>query len=192
MATAYTHSLCEGAVSFERFVLHCANAFTRYEEDEGKESYASFQEKELRKAKNELARLKSLSDRAWEREAKKQFEKAKAKYQKVVLAQEALRTRLLDMKKKVETWKPPTGEHVELKIFMIDQLKGTIEIDGDPPKPFKEHYLYSSGRWKEFKRKKLADARSELAYHSKSYKEESSKEAKVDRWMKALRKSLSS
>lgn len=87
----------------------------------------------------------------------------------------------------VESWVPPTAEHIGMKDFMAKQIRGSIEWDCDKsfysePAPKLPGLLWAG--------KKAAKLGADIAYHEKEYTEEVKRAADRTAWVKALRESL--
>lgn len=186
MPTGYTMKLLDGEVSFKDFVMQCAHAFTVHDEPIPKRwKVGSYHREEIAKAKKELRRVKGLSEKACEEEAKKCVRRAtdeEREWQRKTLA---AKERLVAMESKVAQWVPPTDDHKELKKFMLEQLALTIDKDTNIAEQPVET---CSG--KEWQAKKLEALEDDLAYHTRELEEEKAKVAKLNRWIQALRKSL--
>lgn len=92
-----------------------------------------------------------------------------------------------DMLYDVNAWEPPTPDHQGLKDFMIEQLKGTIEFDGTPPKP--EYYKFYDDV-DAFYQDKLESAREAYASAVKRLREAEERNTKRNDWVQDLKQSL--
>lgn len=138
MPTGYTADLCDGKdVSFEGFALNCARAFgalvsLRDEPDAEIPDEFKVDEyyvKKFEEAKEELEKVKSMTDEELAEDAKQFYEYEKAHFTTLINDAVATRKRYENMLEQVEQWEPPTEKHIELKKFMIDQLNESIRFD---------------------------------------------------------------
>jgi len=136
MPTGYTAELIEKGMEFNDFVLTCARAFGACIELRDRKlapaprtipSNGNYHEEELKKAIKELEDFDKLP-------MKSKLDKAKAKQKttikylkKSLLEGMETNKRLKDMEDKIIAWTPPTKDHVELKEFMLDQIKISYE-----------------------------------------------------------------
>lgn len=138
MPTGYTEIIKEGA-TFSEFVWRCARAFGALIEmrdhaldakipDELKPSI-EYDEKRLVEAEAALIELQNLSADECDRRAHADFSKRSAEHEKSIASRRSLKHQYENMLDDVRLWKPPTGEHVELKEFMIRQLEESIGFD---------------------------------------------------------------
>lgn len=165
MPTGYTAELSEKGQSFNDFVLTCARAFGAcvHQRDEP----MNVRPKPEKREKDGYHTLRlndalaSLNDvKTWTDEKKINFgEEAKFEeiqiYTRYIKEARKKRQRYEDMIEKVSQWNPPTGEHVGLKNFMLEQLDSGMYSDCDesyyqtsltrakqqtPMEYFQEHY----------------------------------------------------
>ena len=89
----------------------------------------------------------------------------------------------------VEAWSPPTGEHNELKLFMIRQIKNSIDFDCDleymtkelaGPKETTETYLKNRIEW----------LKEDIERYIKSIAEEEENQKFAVKWIKDLAESV--
>lgn len=190
MATGYTAELTKKDVPFEKFVLTCAKAFLIRMRDRSGLIPARFEpfnyhEEEVRKNNVKLASLRAMSVKQANAEADKDYKKALKDRARYVEEVRLLRERLMTMRAKVTTWKPPSGDHEGLQKFMIQQLEDTLGHDGQvlgaPPEK-------KSG--KDWKTGKISDLEDEIAYDEKRHQEEIRMVDRDNLWVRQLRGSL--
>ena len=149
MPTGYTAPVQDGTITeLPDFVLNCARAFgafvmlrdsdqslettRRYIESGGYLETSEYHESSLEKGLVDLAKLEAMSDeealalvRADARAAARRNREADEKRRMQQLRYEK-------MIEKVDSWMPPTAEHVEFKEFMLTQLRESIDFDCSP------------------------------------------------------------
>lgn len=139
MPTGYTADLYDGKdVSFEGFTLNCARAFgalVSLRDEPDTEIPDEFKVDEyyvekFEEAKEELEKAKQMTDEDFAAEAEKTFAREKESLLRTIEERKAIRKRYENMLEQVEQWVPPTEAHIELKNFMISQLKDSIQADG--------------------------------------------------------------
>jgi len=91
--------------------------------------------------------------------------------------------RLDAMMEKVLAWTPPTANHVEMKNFMVDQLKISKRGTYRPPLPEKQ-----SG--KDWMVAEIEKAHRDIGYHAAEHAKEVERAVGRTEWVKQLRGSL--
>ena len=203
MATGYTCKVKDG-ISFKEFVMICARAFgatiTMRDDPLDKKIPEEFKPSphyydEVCRIEKELERISKISleeaKRYAEEEAKKENERNE-RYKEENVSLIKAYTKLLKM---VREWQPPTEDHYELKTFMIDQLKNSMEWDchcfskGDVIlKPTLVKVIPKSPeQWLKDKENRLIE---DLNYYKEEYKKEVDRVNKRNIWIKQLRDSL--
>ena len=137
--------------------------------------------RELEKARQRLKEGKNWDEEWAEKEAEKAYQEAVRIRNEIITRQTQLRQRYEKMLAQVEAWIPPTPDHRELKQFMIEQLKRSIEFDCGhiPDEPQR-----LTGA--EYKRQQLEEAQRAVDY----YEEKVSRVKETNKWLQALRESL--
>ena len=92
--------------------------------------------------------------------------------------------RYTDMLAKVEAWNPPTADHVELKQFMLEQLRDSIKFDIHE---FDEPKRETVADWQIAR---VSDLRKTIARNERCQREEDDRTASRNEWIAELRKSL--
>lgn len=199
MPTGYTADLYDGKdVSFEDFTLNCARAFgalVSLRDEPDAEIPDEFKVDEyyverFEKAKEELEKVKQMTDEDFAAEAEKTFAREKESLLRTIEEKKAIRKRYENMLEEVKQWVPPTSDHVALKNFMIDQLESSIRYDA--PTGFYEKKLaeLTLETVEEAKSRLMDDCIWELNF-SKERLEQAGDAAKYrTEWVSQLRKSL--
>lgn len=193
MPTGYTAAIADG-ISFEQYVWNCARAFgalvlmrdepanapipDRFEE-------SSYYAKQIPETRAALEALDRMSETEREAAAKKSYEDALASHRKYAAEKATLRMQYEDMLARVEAWQPPTPDHVELRKFMADQIRQSIDFDCTVHSP--EPQLQTAAQWLGDQVRSLQWT---LEYSLKSAREERERTENRNAWIKALRESV--
>jgi len=194
MPTRYTADLYEGKeVIFEEFVMKCARAFgaliTMRDEPLDAPIPEEFRPsdwhlKEMEKARQRQAEIQSWDEERAEQKAEKAYQKAVRRRNEIIAQNTQIRQRYEKMLAQIQAWIPPTPDHKELKQFMIDQLKGSIEFDCSIPDELQQ----LSGA--EYKQQQIAKTQRDIEYHTKEHEKEKRRTRERNNWLRALRESL--
>jgi hypothetical protein len=195
MPTGYTNGVAEGKVtSFTDFAMICARAMgvcvAMRDEPQDTEIPDEFEPERYHfdaqiDANKSLADFETLTDENIEKQCQVTFDEEMLRVQKRKTERDAKRLRYTSMLEKVNTWIPPTSEHVGIQKFMIEQLVSSIECDcsGDIDEPAKT----TVGDWKKVR---LESLKSDVVYHATKWKEEVERANQRSGWMRDFRKSL--
>ncbi len=144
MPTGYTAALCEREVPFEEFVWGCARAFGAFvgQRDDPadaapvlKEEPSPYHTNRMKDLERGLATVRARTPEQTAAAHAADLAASEAYYAKVNAQRKAVAARLDAMIAKVEAWVPPTEKHQGLKDFMLQQLRDTREVDGEPHTP---------------------------------------------------------
>ena len=196
MPTGYTAGIAKG-ITFEQFAMYCARAFgaliTMRDEPGDKPIPEEFvpsvyHAEELEKARAELERLNNLTLGRAAKSVKRDYEKESQRIATAVKENNKLMEQYDAMLMQVKAWRPPTPDHVELKDFMISQIKSSLDFDS-MGEYYEEHpaVLLPVTDWLVSKK---AEAIKDIAYHTKEYEAEVDRTNHRNEWVKALRGSL--
>lgn len=194
MPTGYTADVGDGKVTdFRTFALQCARNFgaTIMQRDEPTDVPPRFREvapyyaQRLNEAKDEIARLETLTLEDAEREAAAEYAARLATEKEYAAKRIETRSRYETMLEAVNEWEPPTTEHEGLKHFMREQL--TSSIDFDCADYHTKHIRYTAGVWLAKAKTKAA---SDLAHAEKSLAGEIDRCNGANKWIAALYESL--
>jgi len=199
MPTGYTAQLCKEEQSFEEFALDCARNFgaTITMRDEPrytpipKFEASTYHKDALLLAEKEKARLDSLSIEEWEVAAKKDLESKRIASIAYIEKQDKVKLRLLKMKQKVEDWRPPSGDHINMREFMLSQLETTMKYDGNSEReqealaamPSEPDYSAWAANTRFINSKSIK-------YHEEQYAEELERTEERNKWVSQLKDSL--
>lgn len=195
MPTGYTAAIKDG-ITFEQFVWSCARgmgALVMMRDEPNNAPIpdrfepSDYNEKELEKARLELARLQALTIEQVQTEGDADYAKAVQRYAKRKSERQALRDQYNAMLAKVVQWVAPTDEHEGFKEFMSSQLRDSIEFDCDE-RFDKEPKKQKATTWHNLQ---IAEARRSIAYHEKAHAEEIERVERRNTWLAELRKSVS-
>lgn len=193
MPTGYTAGIKDGE-TFEEFVWNCARGFgalilMRDEPSDApipKFAPCDYNANQLKSAQSRLARLEkmSLSEAAAEAKTAYQNEvQANKRYQD---ESDALKVKYQKMLRKVEAWNPPTPDHQGLKKFMAEQIGDSIKFDCHDY-TVNAPVLQTPKAWLAGQ---IANAKRDIAYHTKEQAEEVERTNSRNQWVEALDKSV--
>lgn len=192
MATGYTHKIADGQ-TFEDFVWTCARAFgalvTLRDSSEAEipdELMPSDHYKHLEiNEQGRLATLLAMTPDDAETAATLLYQQQQEAHARRIEKVTQLRSRYEDMIAKVEAWNPPTADHVELKSFMLQQLRDSLDFDCviyDWRKPLQNG--------NELRLKQIAECKENIAQYQKEYAYEVERTRSRNKWLRELRESL--
>lgn len=207
MPTGYTAKLYEGEEqSFNEFVLECSRAFgamISLRDDPRAEiptelEVDSFYFTQVEKAQKELEQLQNASDAELMVQAKSERQYSLSSQYENAVRKEAARQGYTEMLAKVKAWVPPTEEHVNLKAFMVEQLESSLQSDCRGEAVDLEELRSLVNRPVEdsdidiekFRAEGLNIAERRLTYAAEHLADQQNSVADKNRWIKALRNSL--
>jgi hypothetical protein len=193
MPTGYTADVCDGKqTEFKDFAMTCARAFGALivmrddpMDAEIPQEFApnTYSADRMAEAQAILERLRGLTPDQMEAEATAAYEAEVASHAKDEAEEAATDARLDAMIEKVKAWTPPTADHVEMKSFMLEQLRISKRGTYRSPVPVK-----LSGRdWLEAQ---MAKAERDVGYHAAEQAKENERAKSRTAWVNALRASL--
>lgn len=196
MPTGYTSEIYDGKdVSFEDFVLRCARAMGAciYQRDNPwdeppklQAGISDYHQKELKEAKERLARLQHMSNDDIDEACKTEHASRIKEMIERHLRSVELRKRYEAMLSKIKAWEPPSKDHEGFKDFMVEQLTSSIEFDCEPAYPEIDSRV-SNEEWHASQiRKTLRD----IDYHTQEEQKEFDRMEARNRWIALLYKSL--
>ena len=182
-------------MSFEDFIWDCARQFGAlismrdYPKDApipDAFNVSNYHTKALKQEKEMLEELKNMSRDALTDAAEAEFECSLASYEKSIVEHAELRDKYLAMQAKVESWEPPSPDHFELKTFMLNQIKESIDYDCS------DKYNICPARQTGFQHfnqylKRLLDS---ISDHTKEHRKEVKRAAGRTKWVQQLKQSL--
>lgn len=194
MPSAYTKDLYDGEQTFPEFAMQCARAFgalirmrdsARDAEISDALQPGSHHLKAKERAELELDAARLMSPEEAAAAAQKEYAREQEAWAVDQAESEARVERFTSMLHQVEAWEPPTPQHVEMKAFMVEQLKGSIKVDGvrlpaPTPPPDGE----------ECRRKRIEQAERAIAHHKNEHAREVQQAEEATAWVRALRESL--
>lgn len=197
MPTGYTHAVQSGEITtLEDYAMTCARAFgaliTMRDEPSDAPIPQEFKvsdhyKNSLSQSKRDLEKWNSMSPSERRALHEEKLQEGRNLVGQKYQQQEKQRANYEAMLLKVQRWKPPTPEHNNLKTFMEEQLKESIEFDCTSS--YETLYLVDENfeSWQVKHEDKL---RRDVAYYEKSYDEEVKRVSGRNDWLKALRESL--
>lgn len=193
MPTGYTAAVCDGKqTEFKDFAMSCARAFGALITMRDDPSDApipeefepsTYNEKRIAEAHAEFRKLSSMTPEQSVVAADADYAEKLASHLKYEAEQQASEDRLDAMISKVETWTPPTAEHVEMKKFMLDQLRISKRGTYRSAAPVK----LAGPDWLAAQKEK---SQQDIDYHTVEHAKEVERAAGRTAWVAALRTSL--
>jgi hypothetical protein len=138
-------------------------------------------------AKAELARLLAMNDE--ERIVYGQIKKAEqiASHEKWLAKNKAENERLVEMRKQVSAWEPPTSEHTGLKNFMLEQIETSMNsLTYIERELIKDRASFARDYYDEAVKK----AQRDIEYHAEGHRKECDRTEARNRWIRELQASL--
>ncbi len=194
MPTGYTADIAKG-ITFQQYAMTCARAFgalIMMRDDPAdaaipeKFEPSAYYAKSLKEAQARVAELGAMTPAQVDAAADKDYDTAMARWHKGNAESAALRQKYETMLAAVDAWQPPTANHIELKKFMSEQIRSSIEFDcrdSHDDKPVK----VSPTEWYLAEQK---EAMRHLGYAAEENAKEVARAADRTTWVAALRASL--
>lgn len=198
MPTGYTANVKSGELTeFRDFALQCARAFgacvtMRDEPDDvpiPEFVVDTFHPQQVALAKAALASFRAKTDDELRQMLAREVQESRKKAKAVIAEDKEVRRRYEAMLAKVEAWTPPSKDHVELKAFMLKQLRDSVKFDcgSSSSREFLEEKTPEFRTWKN---ERLGKLLGRVARAEKSLAEEEERVASRNRWVLQLRESL--
>lgn len=200
MPTGYTAELMEKGQTFQQFALGCARAFGALVEmrndpldkpipEQLPES--EYSQRRLAECKQELQQLMNTAPQQRKDHAEAKRAKEVKHLQAYVEQCQVEDARLKAMLVKVTEWVPPTGEHEELKKFMLEQLTISLHTrEGEQPYGVKELAEWECKPWGDIWAAELAAVKRSIDYHTNEARGERDRNRSRNEWVQRLRVSL--
>lgn len=195
MPTGYTYPVCEGKVTeFPEFAMSCARAFGALimmrddpmdaEIPEEIAPETKYYDDRLAADTKSLGEVQAMSMDDANTAALEAHRAALASRNKYLADKDVEAGRLNAMTAKVHAWEPPTPDHVEMKNFMLEQLRISLPGNYVPEIPA----LLDGPTWRQNEINRLSDS---IVYAQKERNKEIERAKGRTEWVKALRASLS-
>ncbi len=191
MRSAYTAILDKPSCTFNEFLWRCAKAFSPLyhmrDEDMDKppttppaDSYDAIR---LAEKEKELAEATKKTPLEWAALAEERYKKDMEYYRKVLSEWEKT-TQIFDaMREKVIAWAPPTQDHNGLKVFMLEQLEGSIRFNSKPEEPKLQN-------WETLRAFEIQFLKDGIAYHKGKIEDNEKSRQKCIKWVADLKASV--
>jgi len=200
MPTGYTDKILKGA-STKEFALECSRAFTplMFMRDEPlgveipdtiEDTESGYHQAQLETAEKYLKRIKKMSYKRAGQYAENDYRSAVRYHQSALQEKAEGCFKLAKAMAAVAAYTPPTEEHVPYKDFMINQIKGTIEQDGNPDYHIRKLAEIKCLSPQEWKQKQISQAQRDVTYHAEQLIQSQQINLEKNQWMKQLRRSL--
>jgi hypothetical protein len=204
MPTGYTYQVQSGKVTSEKdFILHCAEQFgalaSKRDENFSIDKFRKYEPNSyyvdhLSQARLKLSEIAKMTyDNIKEKILSDYHQKVEDNKKYIKKVQEE-RKRYTIMLEKVESWVPPTKDHIELKKFAISQLQDSINHDCDL-KYYNEANISkpdtSIDSINKYIEERIEDYKKDIKYYSKQIESERKKYTEVNKWVEDLLGSFS-
>ena len=196
MSTGYTLIIREKQnVTFREYALGCSQAFDDLIEmcDDSLDTQMQYEfhprdyhSNELKRAQETLQKAKNMTLEEATREAERDYKSALRSHNKAQQSNADLHGRYEAMLQKARNYQSPTKDHDNFKKFMVDQLEESLKFDCSYSKvkaPQKQTP-------KQYQAQLIKQAKHDVAYHQKEWKEEVKHARKRTKWVQALMRSL--
>lgn len=179
--------LSERKISFKKFVMRCAEAFifTDGNPIPAKFKVTTYHKERIEEAKKELARIKKMSEEELNRAAEDCYREEKRRDKDRVEAWSKENERYNYMIRLVKDWTPPTSIHKNLKRFMLQQLRISLN-----PRSFLIPEKIGLETGEEYKKRMLQKLKSEIQHHTEEHEKEEKRTRLKNDYVKTLRDSL--
>lgn len=194
MPTGYT-DLIKNDITFPEFAMKCARAFGAlvHMRDDSMDAEipdeiipSNYHKDEMEKACFKLIEAKKMTLNTAKVLVIKDYNEQVKYHEKYFSDANALKNKYEAMLKKVIAWQPPTPEHEELKKFMIQQIKDSIDFDCNTNYS-KVPELQSPEKWLD---KYVDKCARDLGYHVKEWCAEVERCKEKTEWIRTLKASL--
>jgi hypothetical protein len=138
--------------------------------------------RKLEEAQSRLATLKAMKADEATLHSRDAHEKAHGAWSQWTRERKARRARTQGMLRKLKSWKPPSPDLAELKVFMREELETALAheaLDSDPPKP-------SRAAARKHLAEALEQAEGDVAYYQRKVEEEQSRVEQENERLRAL------
>ncbi|MES2285803.1 MAG: hypothetical protein V4547_08965 [Bacteroidota bacterium] len=203
MPTGYTAGILDGKITtFPQFAKQCMRAFgaTIHMRDENsdveyiKREPSDYHTKGISKAKKSLNDAKALIDKSIVAARKSELKKSRKYHIESIEKAKSNTKKMNAILKEVNDWQPPTPEHYELKVFMIDQIVKTIDFDCGTK--YHDEYLLKIEseligiNAKTIREESIVQANKDLEYHTKEYEKDLKRCEYSNKWVTDLLNSI--
>lgn len=194
MPTEYTSILTEkNEITFEEFALRCARAFGACISMRDESLSATlpnefepslYHEKKIKEAEEKYKKFKEYSEDDFIKITEENSQKELKSYEERIEKNKFTYDRYFSKLKEVENWEPPTKDHENLKEFMIEQIKQSIDFDVyEPEKPVIKTAI-------ETRNNMLKEIIRDIEYHTEEDRKDKKRTFERNKWIKELRNSL--
>lgn len=188
MANGYTVGIIDGTIkTFNDYAKLCMKAFGATIQEYRKAEPSKYHIEKLEELREQKRKLSETNDKALLDGVKKELEADYEDNLKKIEEIKDAKTRLKDFLQKAKDYEAPTRDHEGIKSFMIEQLKITLDYDGD-------YSFYEDSNLKikaklnnlnatVVRLEKLNDIEENIAYHLKSYNKEVERCERANLWV---------
>ena len=196
MPTGYTSDLYEGKdVTVSDFILGCARAFGALVtmRDDRKDApipdefpASDYHADAVATAEAWLDEVRSMDTDDIAEIADRDYSQSLNRWRERRAQAHDRRVRYERMLAEVRAWTPPTGEHVGLRDFMVEQLTRSIDFDCSMTYDDRPTRLAPF----EWRAQQIEKAQHDIEYHRREHEKEVQRATERSQWVQALRESL--
>ncbi len=199
MPTGYTATLCEKPQTFREFLFTCARAMgacialrdeplsSDLPDDVG---FSPYHVTALEKANAEVLRLSEMTTDERLAFGRNGLVDQINQRESSIAETRATRERIANMIAEVTKWTPPTKDHTGLQTFMLDQLRQTLDFDGDCSYSERELEHLKLKRPLDVWEEALAEARRSVEYHREHMAQDDERNRARNEWVQQLKASV--
>ncbi|MBT6053396.1 MAG: hypothetical protein HOG49_41970 [Candidatus Scalindua sp.] len=197
MPTGYTHKIKDG-ISFKEFAMGCAKAFGACItlRDSAEEAIpktfepSDFYLKRVEEDEKKLERYETMIDSEIAELADIEYDNNTKYYEDAIREAKELSAKCEKLRRQVNKWEPPSDEHIEMKNFMREQLKTTVQHDCDTLYYERELENLVKLDVVHWRKEAIADCKNDIKTGKIEYQKEVDRVNSRNNWVKLLRLSL--
>lgn len=200
MPSGYTEGISSGKITnFQQFVWTCARGFGAFvmQRDDGLnaplillEEPTSYHQDKITQLTEEQKYYNGLTDKEWFEEYTKYIRKTTKDIQDNIYDKIDLKQKYENMLVQVIEWVPPNQDFDELKTFMINQLKESIDWDCKTCYDQDRLSKLDELTFEKYKIDKTTSFHQDIEYHQKRYEEECERVKSRNEWKRKLVESV--
>lgn len=198
MPTGYTAAIVDGKITdFPTFAMQCARAFGALisMRDDAWDAVIPqkfdpdlYYAEKLIEAKNQLEALQQMTMLEAISACEKEYAEQVAERDKYKRRLRIENQRLQDMIAKVKAWDPPSANHTEMKKFMLDQLK--ISLNDIDDSRINEIFSVRKVEAREWLNNKINNLHNDIGRYAAEYEKDVERAKGRTLWIQQLRDSL--
>jgi len=204
MPTGYTSGIIDGKITtFEQFATQCSRAFgaTIHMRDNPLDSPyeprtpSDYYENSLQSQREKLEEMKTMTDEAIVQEFETLLNDNLEYHDRELEKTKVNLERLNSIMESAKSWVPPTEDHEGIRDYMIDQLKITIQADGDSSYHVEEiirtkKELEEGIDPKVYREERIKEIEDRISYYEEEVQKELERCKKSNDWMDKFLESI--